>query len=774
MKFSPGLAVPRIEDRGLLIGARKFADDIALPRQSYAAIVRSPRAHARILSIDTQAAFGGPGVLAVLTAEDWDNDGMGALFAPGHVMKVPPQTPDGTAFVNPDRKPLATGKVVYVGEAVALVVAETAAQAADAAELVAVDYDPLPAVADTGLASNEDAPLVRDDVPRNILVVHNVGDAERTEAAFSKAPRTLRQRIVINRVHANPMETRSVNACYDADKDHFTVWGGTHNAFVVRNMLAEKVFGTTPDKLDLVPGNLGGSFGLKSSVPVEMALMPWASKRLGRPVKWTATRSEMIIADNHARDLIADAEIAYDNDGQILAVRSHNINNLGAHVEYFGVAPSLTNVGGMVGPYTIPVAHVRITCVLSHTSPIGPYRGSGRPEASNIIERLIDLAAADLRLDPVEMRRRNLIPEDAFPYKTALTFTYDCGEFEKVMDKACAAADYSGFPERRKESESRGMLRGIGVAMSIESSAGPGKEFAALKFDPDGSVTVLAGSTNHGQGHETILVQYVAGQLGILPSDIRVVESDTRVVANGTGTGGSRSAAYNAAAISDVIGKCIDAGRPIAAHLLQTSKESVVFKNGEYLVAGGIQKIGFAEVARASFSDVISDGAGMHQQSEISIDAPAFPNSCQVSEVEIDPATGTVDLLALTVCEDVGYELNPLLVEGQLMGGIAQGVGQALMENVALDAGGQVLTGSFMDYAMPRSTDFCRFKLLSHPVPTSANPHGVKGVGEAGTGGALPAVMNAVNNALARAGVGSFDMPATPTRVWRALNSASP
>lgn len=740
-----------------------------LPEQAFAAMIRSPHAHARILNIDASAVENTAGVLGVLTAREWEEDGLGSLFAFSNFLDMPLRLPDGREFVNPPRKPLAGARVVFVGEVVGMVVAETPALAIDAAEQVVVDYEALPAVADTASACAKDAPLVRDDVPRNIIFIHEFGDEAATEAAFASAPHVIRQRLVNNRVHANPMEPRSINASYDAGTDHLTIWGGTQHAFLLRDILAEHVFKIGKDKIDVVPGDLGGSFGIKDSIPVEMALLPWAARRLGRPVKWTATRTEMITADNHGRDLVSDAALAYDDDGKILAGRTENINNHGAFVELFGIAPALVNIGGLVGPYTIPAAYAKVTGVISHTSPVAPYRGAGRPEATYVIERLIDLAAADLKLDPVEMRRRNLIPAGAMPYRTALTFTYDCGEFHQVLEKAIAAADYSGFAERRAKAQAQGMLRGIGVAMCIETSVGTGTENCELKFTPEAKAVVLAGSTNHGQGHETVFVQYVTGQLGIPPEDVEVVESDTRRVRKGDGTGGSRSAAYNAAAIGDAIKKCVEQGRAVAARLLQAAPETVTFDLGHYNVEGGSQRISFGDVVRASFDE---GGEGVQAMGEAVIRADAFPNGCHVSEVEIDPETGVVEMVAHTICDDVGFELNPLLVKGQLMGGIVQGAGQALMENLAIDADGQVLTGSFMDYAMPRATDISRMTILSHPVPTATNPYGVKGVGESGTVGSLAAVMNAINNALTSAGAQPVDMPATLAKVWNALRAA--
>ena len=766
-RFAPGISVARTEDRRLLTGKGRFADDVLLPDQAYAAMVRSPHAHARILRIDGSAARDMSGVLAVLTAGDWDEEGLGGLFAFSNFLSVPLRMPDGREFSNPLRKPLARDRTVFVGEAVAMVVAETQALAVDAAGQVLVDYEELPASAETESAANEDAPLVRGDVPRNTIFVHDFGNPEATEAAFRTAPRVVTRRLVNTRVHANPMEPRSINALYDPASKRFTIWGGTQHAFLLRDILGKHVFGMPPEDIDIVVGDLGGSFGIKDSIPVEMALLPWAARKLGRPVKWTATRSEMIIADNHARDVVSDAALAFDDEGRILAVRTHNVNNHGAFIELFGAAPALVNIGGLVGPYTIPVAHAKVTGVLTHTSPLAPYRGAGRPEASYVLETLIDLAAAKIGLDPLEMRRRNLIPTAAMPYKTALTFTYDCGEFERVLDKAASAADYAGFPVRRAASAAKGILRGIGVGMCIEIAVGAGREYVELRFSPDGNVTVLAGSNNHGQGHETVLIQQVCGELGVQPETVSVVESDTRVVRKGDGTGGSRSAAFNAAAAGDAIRQCIEQGRPVAARLLQADAAEIAFVDGVYIVGDGSRQVGFPEVVRESFDN---GGAGVQAMGEAVISACAFPNGCHIAEVEIDPASGKVALVAHTVCDDVGFELNPMLVKGQLTGGIAQGAGQALMEVMTIDASGQVLTGSFMDYAMPRTTDLPRMTVTSHPVPTATNPYGVKGVGESGTVGSLPAVMNAVNNALAQRGAGPIDMPATPSRIWRALH----
>lgn len=775
MKFGPGQAVPRTEDYRLLTGRGRYADDVILPRQAYAAMVRSPHPHAHITGIDPSVALDKPGVLGVLTAREWDQDGMGELVFPGHFMPGPLKRPDGRDFINPSRPPLPRDRVRFLGEAVAMVIADNPALAADAAECVLVDYEPLKATIHTDTANADGASLVWDDFPRNEVFVHTAGDPVATDAAFREAPHVLAQRLVINRVHANPMEPRSFNGWYDPELGHYTIFGGVHRPFAVRDMFANHVFNVDKTRIDIVPGDLGGSFGLRGSVLGEMALVAWASKRVGRPVKWTGTRSEMLISDDHGRDVVSDAEIAFNGEGRILGVRVRSLNNIGAYMSYYGAASAVHNIGSLAGTYTIPAMHVEAIGIWTNTTPLSPYRGAGRPESTYVIERMIDRAAAELGLDPAEMRRRNLIPNDAFPYKTALTFTYDCGEFDQVLAKALAAADYDGFPARRSASAARGKLRGIGIAMSIESAAAPGVENVGLRFAADGTVTVLAGTTNHGQGHETVYTQFVADRLGLDPGMVGVVESDTRVMAAGSGTGGSRSAAFGSAAIIDAIDKCVAKGRRIAAHLLQATEDEVDFTAGTYRIRNSGQTVPFADVVRTAFDpDALPRGEepGFHETGRVTLTEPNFPNGCQVCEVEIDPEFGAVTIVGHTVCDDVGFELNPLTVRGQLQGGVVQGAGQALMEAVVFDDEGQNLTGSFMDYAMPRASDVGTIRVLSHPVPTATNPMGVKGVGESGTVGGLPAVMNAIAHALAPLGVKHLDMPATPQAVWRAIREA--
>ena len=775
MKFSPGEANPRLEDERLLKGRGQFSDDVRLPGTVHCAIVRSPYAHARINGIGVKDAAAMPGVLAVLTGQDWRADGMGSLSNPGIVGINDILRPDGTAFENPLRPPLPAERLRYVGEPIALVVAETPTAAAIAAESVELDLEPLPAIIAAETARDETAPQVWEEFPRNEVFVYECGDQSTTTAAFETAPHVLSERIVINRVHASPMEPRSVTGNYDAQRDHYDIYGGVQRSFASREMLAKSVFHVDPSQVDIIPGDVGGSFGLKGSMNMEMPLVAWASKRVGRPVKWTATRSETLIADEHARDVITHASIAFDADGKILGFTAETLSNLGAFAGFFGLAPPILNIGSMAGPYMIPAMYVQASGVWTHTSPVAPYRGAGRPEAAFIIERMVDLAARKLGMDSVEFRRRNLIPPDAMPYKTALTFTYDCGEFEAVLDKAIAASDHAGFAARRAEAAGRGKLRGIGVAMCIEAANGPGYETAELSFAGDGSVTVLAGTTNHGQGHATLFAQYVSNILGYEGTEISVVESDTRDIKDGVGTGGSRSAAFASQAVTDAISKSIAHGRRIAAHLMQASESSIEFTNAIYSVPASGQHISFQEVVRAAHQpDMLPAGIEplFHEFGRAEISAPSFPNGCHICEVELDPDTGTLGVVSHVLVEDVGFEINPLIVQGQLHGGVLQGAGQILMENIVYDEDGQIVTGSFMDYAIPRSSDYCFIGTGSHPVPTGSNPMGVKGAGECGTVGAMPALANAIDNALFQRGAKLPDMPFTPFRLWQALEAA--
>jgi carbon-monoxide dehydrogenase large subunit len=515
---------------------------------------------------------------------------------------------------------------------------------------------------------------------------------------------------------------------------------------------------------------------MKGAIYNEIPLVAWASKRVGRPVKWTCERSEGLMVDDHGRDNVSEAELALDADGKFLALRVTTTANLGAYLSFLGTGPSTANIGGLAGVYTIPAIQSRVTGVFTNTVTVSPYRGAGRPEASYIIERMIDLAARKLKIPGAELRRRNMIPPDAMPYKTALVFTYDCGEFEKVMDKCMDLADTKGFATRRDEAKARGRLRGLGMSCTIEQAAGPQTETAEMRFDPSGTVTVLVGTTPHGQGHETIYKQLVCEKLGIAPEKVRVVEGDTDKISFGTGTGGSRTATIGTMAVFEATQKIIDKGKPLAAHMLEAATGDIAFADGAYTVAGTDKTVAFLDVAKAAFDPAKTPKGfepGFYETATYNPTKANYPNGCHISEVEIDPDTGKVEIVKYSVVDDVGFELNPMCVHGQIHGGVAQGIGQAIMEDIAYDENGQLLSGSFMDYAMPRANDLPNFATGSHPVLTKTNALGVKGAGEGGTVGALPSVMNAINDALAPLGIVHLEMPCTPERVWRAIRNAA-
>jgi len=772
VQFRLGQPVPRTEDPRLLTGNGHYVNDFNLPGQAHAVVLRSPHAHAAIRGIDTSAALAMPGVLAVLTGADYATDGMGYI-AGGSPLK----RRDGSNMVRPPRPALTRDRVRHVGQPVALVVAETAAQAQDAAEAVEVDYEILTPVMSTGTANRPGTPVLWDECPDNEVFVREFGNREATDAAIAKAAHVVRQKFDITRVHASTMEPRGVLAQFHPWEDRYTIHTGAQRPWAWRTALARHTFGGIPENaLTLITGDMGGSFGMKGAIYPEIPLVAWASKRVGRPVKWLCERTEGFSADDHGRDNVTEAELALDADGKFLALRVKTNANLGAYVSFLGFAPSTGNVGGMVGPYTIPAAHVTVTGVVTNRSPISPYRGAGRPEASYVIERLIEIAAKETGIDAIGLRRKNFIPPDAMPYKTALTFTYDCGEFEALMDRCLEKAGFAGFEARRKDAAGRGRLRGIGISCSIEQAAGAQPETAEMRFDPSGTVTLLVGSTPHGQGHETIYKQLVCEKLGIAPDQIRVVEGDTDKVSFGTGTGGSRTATIGSGAVFEAVGKIVCKARKVAAHRLEAAEDDVAFEDGRFVIAGTDRSLSFKDVAVSAFDPAkIPAGMepGLYEIATFNPTKANFPNGCHICELEIAPETGTVEIVRYTVVDDVGFEINPLLVKGQIHGGIAQGLGQALMENLIYDEeSGQLLTGSFMDYGMPRADDLCAFDVEGRPVPTATNPLGVKGAGECGTVGALAAVMNAVNDALAPLGIRHLEMPATPERLWRAICDA--
>ena len=770
-EFSIGQSVRRREDPRLLRGQGRYFDDLKLADQLYAAIVRSPHAHADITSIDTRAAQAMPGVQAVLTGVDYRADALGSLPT-----MAPYKRRDGSPMYLPPRPPIAIDRVMHIGYPVAVAVADTLDQARDAAEQIAVAYAPRHAVVSARAAADKEAPQLYDDCPGNEAYFYQAGDKAKTDAAFAAAAHVVEQRLVINRVTANPIEPRGAIGVYDPGTRRYTLHCGFQRPWLFRNDIARTTLNIPESELRLVTGDIGGSYGLRGSVYPEIILMLWAARRIGRPVKWTQTRNEAHISDDDARDNIVDAALALDSDGKFLGVRIRSFGNLGAFVSFRGAMPPVVNIGTVVGTYTTPALHVAVSGMLTNTHCTSPYRGAGRPEASYMIERLVDIAADELKIDPAELRRRNTIPPERMPYKTPLTFTYDSGRFAENLDRTVKLSNWSGFETRRKEAARRGMLRGIGISNTIEQAADPTYETAEIRFDPLGGMTFVTGSISHGQGHNTIQTQMLVDRLGVDPERIKFIAGDTDAVAFGMGTGGSRSTTMSGGAIVAVSEKIVAKARKLAAHLLEASEGDVEFKDGRFTIVGTDRAMGIHDVARSAFQlDKLPAGMepGLYETATYRARSGNFPNGCHICEVEIDPDTGATVVVGYWVVDDVGTVINPLLLKGQIMGGIAQGLGQVLMEDKSYDEAGQVLTGSFMDYAMPRADDFSDVVIEDNPVPTPTNPLGVKGAGEAGTVGSLSAGVNAIVDALSVFGIRHIDTPCTPYRVWQAIRDVT-
>ena len=772
-KYGIGQPVSRFEDPRLLRGSGRYQDDLNLPCQAYAVFLRSPHAHARVRAVDTAAAVAMPGVLAVYTGEDVAADGLGTM-----TMRLQRKRPDGSPMFARPHPGLARGRVRYVGDPVAMIVAESMAQAKDAAECVAVDYEPLPSVTDTAAAAKAGAPAVWDECPDNVSNLFEAGDRTAADAAFARAQHIVKRRYVISRVFAHYLEPRGAIGTYDPGEDRYTLHADCQYPHRVRNALAANIFKVPESKVRVVAGDVGGGFGTKGWQYVEHRLVLWAARKLRRPVKWTCERSEAIQADEHARDNITEAELALDAEARFIGLRLRTIAGHGAYLSSErNLLPTFANVHTSVGVYAIPAAHVAVTGVFANKNPVAPYRGAGRPEAIYVIERLIDDAARELGQDPIELRRKNLIPANAMPYKNAFGITYDCGAFAENMEAALEAADYAGFAARRTRSLAAGKLRGIGLGFAIERAASPGLEFAEIRFDPSGTAILFMGTKNQGQGHETTFKQILNERLGIEPGEVQFIDGDTDRVAFGMGSTGSRSTVIGGTAVWMAADKIIAKGKKIAAHLLEAAAADLEFADGRFTVAGTDRAVSLKEVARAAFQAgrLPSDlEGGFYETGTFAPKSDTFPNGCHICEVEIDPDTGAVEVVDYTVVDDVGTVINPTTLKGQIHGGVAQGLGQVLMEEVAYDPqSGQLLTGSFMDYAMPRADTLCPMHVHSKPVPTKLNPLGAKGAGEAGTVGALPAVMNAVLNALGPLGARDLDMPATSEKIWRAIQNAN-
>ena len=768
-QFGIGQGIKRFEDVRLVKGEGRFHDDVNLPGQAHAVIVRSLHAHARVKKIDKKPALSVPGVLAVFTGDDL-GDELGTMK-----MTLKRKRPDGSPMFAPPHPGLVRDVARYVGDPVAMVVAETRAQAEDAAEAVAIDYEALPSL--TVTANSIGGAAVWPECPDNVSNVHEAGDRAATEAAFARAARVVRRRYLITRVHAQYMEPRGALGAWDSGEGRYTLHADVQYPHRVRNALATNIFKVPEHSIRVIVGDVGGAFGTKGWQYPEHRLVLWAARKLGRPVKWSCERREAIPADEHARDNVSDAELALDAEGRFLALRVRTLANVGAYVSSDrNLLATFSNIVTLVGVYTFAAAHVEVLSVLSNTNSTAPYRGAGRPEATYVLERLIDDAARELGVDPVELRRRNLIPSGAMPYKTALGMTYDCGEFRSNMEAALKLADVAGFSTRRETAKRRGKLRGIAVVNAIERAAGAQPEFAEIRFAPSGTATVLMGSKNQGQGHETTFKQILHECLGLDPHEVRYIDGDTDRVAFGMGTMGSRSTVIGGSALWMAADKIVAKGRKIAAKLLEAAEDDLKFADGTFTVAGTDRAVGLKEVARAAFQPAqLPKGLepGLYETGTFVPATDTWPNGCHVCEAEVDPDTGEVTLAAYTIVDDVGTVINPVTLKGQIHGGVAQGVGQALMEQIVYDPdSGQLLTGSFMDYALPRADTLPDVVVESHPVPTKLNPLGAKGAGEAGTVGALPVVMNAVLDALAPLGVRHLDMPASAERVWNAIRDA--
>ena len=767
-RFAIGQPVPRSEDPVLVCGKGQFTDDVSLPGQAYAVMVRSGHAHGVIRGIDTAAARGMPGVLGVYAAADLENAGIGTL-PPRQVMN----NRDGTPMLSPVRYALATDKVRYVGEAIAAVVAETLAEAKDAAEAVLVDIEPLPAATTASAAAAPGAPVLYDEVPGNVGLDFHYGDSKAVAAAFASAAHVTRLQLRNNRIVVNPIEPRSAVAQYDAERRHWTLHVPGQGVFGFRNYIAG-VLGVGRDKLRVLTGRVGGSFGMKQPTYSEYYCILHAAHELGRPVKWTDDRTDSFLSDSHGRDAEMTAELALDRDGNFMAVRLTGHGNLGAT---FGAPgpPTRNAVRNTLGVYKTPLIEVSTKCVFTNTTPVGAYRGAGRPEANYYMERLVETAAAETGIDRVELRRRNHIAPEAMPYKSPNGTTYDSGDFTNLLNKALALADWDGFAVRKSESRMRGKLRGRGISDYLELTGPPGREMGGIRFEADGTVTIITGTLDYGQGHASPFAQVLSTRLGIPFRQIRLLQGDSDALIAGGGTGGSKSMMTSGTAIVEASEKVIDAGKEIAAHVMEAAVADIEFRAGEFAIAGTDRSIGIMELAEKIRSGLTLP-AELPQSLDVQLvaDGPpsAFPNGCHIAEVEVDPDTGVVEVVRYAFVNDFGTVINPLLVNGQAHGGIVQGIGQALLEHTVYDEQGQLLTGSYMDYALPRAEDAPLFSHDFHPVPAKTNVLGAKGCGEAGCAGALPSVMNALVDALSEYGIRHIDMPATPERVWRAIQEA--
>ena len=766
-KFAVGQSVPRKEDPMLLRGKGHYTDDFSLPGQACAVIVRSQNAHGIIRTINVEAARKMPGVLGVYTGADLK--GYGPLKC-----NVPFNNRDGSPMKKPLRTALATGKVRYVGDPVVFVVAETVLAAKDAAEAVSIDIESLAAVTSAEDATGVNAPLLYDDVPGNIALDYHYGDAEAVKAAFAKAAHVTRLKLVNSRLVVNAMEPRAALAAFDGNR--FTLYVSSQGVFGMRANIAEAL-GVPAKDVHVITGQVGGSFGMKAAMFPEYICVLHAARALGRPVKWTDERSGSFVSDSHGRNHDVTGELALDADGNFLSVRLTSFANVGAFLSPVAPMPGTLNaVKNVQGMYRTPLIEVSTKCVFTNTSHVSAYRGAGRPEGNYYMERLIDAAAAEMDLDRLALRKRNQISPRDLPYKTASGGTYDSGDFAALTKQAFELADGKGFARRKRESRKRGKLRGLGIGNFLEVTAPPSKELADIKFNADGTVTLATGTLDFGMGHATPFAQVLSEKLGIPFEKISLVQGDSDRLIAGGGSGGSKSIMHTGTAIVEAAAKIIEKGKELAAHVLEASPSDIAFEHGNFVIVGTDRAISIMDLAQKLHNgpkppdgvpqslDIahVSDGPG----------ASTYPNGCHIAEVEVDPETGIAEVVSYVCVNDFGTVINPMIVAGQLHGGVVQGIGQVLMELAVYDSDGQLLTGSYMDYAMPRAVDVPSFSLADHPVPAKTNPLGVKGCGEAGCAGALTSVMNAVIDALSERGIRHLDMPLTPFRIWQALHSA--
>ena len=783
-----GTPLRRKEDLRFLTGQGRYTDDFNRPGQLWAYILRSPHAHATLGAIDSTATLAAPGVIAVYTGADLAAAGIGGLPCGWGITDK-----HGKPMTEPVHPVLAQGKVRHVGDPVAVVIAETREQAKDASELLGVEYGELPAVVEAMAAIVPGAPLVFDEAAQNTCYEWEIGDQGATDAAFAQAAHVAKLDLVNNRLVPNAMEPRAALGDYDAGTGDYTLYTTSQNPHVIRLLMGAYVLHLPEHKLRVVAPDVGGGFGSKIYHYAEEAIVTWASAQLKRPVKWTAERSESFLSDAQGRDHVTHVELAMDENAKFLALRVSTVANLGAYLSTFAPAiPTILYATLLAGTYSTPAIHCAVRAVFTNTVPVDAYRGAGRPEATYVVERIVDVAARQLRIDPAELRRRNFIAKDAYPYQTPVALQYDSGDYFTTLDMALKAADYVGFEERRKAAAAKGKLRGIGIATYIEACGiAPSKvagalgaraglyEAAEVRVHPTGSVTVFTGAHSHGQGHETTFAQLVASGLGIPVENVDVVHGDTAKIPFGMGTYGSRSLAVGGSAIVKALDKVIAKGRKIAAHLLEAAEADITFEDGQFKVAGTDRAKSFGEIALTAY---VPHNYPI-EELEPGLDETAFydpknftyPAGAHIAEIEIDRDTGMVRVIRFTASDDFGRIINPMIVEGQVHGGLAQGIGQALFENAVYDKdSGQLLTGSFMDYCMPRADDLPSFEVSHNVTLCTHNPLGVKGCGEAGAIGSPAAIMNAVADALAPLGLGPVDMPATPEKLWRLIQSTVP